>query len=907
VSTRPRIVARDAELARLVSFVTGETPWRALVLTGAPGIGKTTLWQEAMAVAREREVVVLAARPAEQEVQLAFTAVADLLDGVDSTDLATVPAPQVRALEIALFRTDPRDESADPSAVAAGLTGALRVLSGRGPLLVAVDDAPWLDQASAAALAFAARRLRDHPVRFLLTRRSGEPSAVEEAFGADELARVDVGPISLGATRSMLAERLDLQPPRRALLRLFEVAQGNPLVALELGRLLTEHGGLDEELPGLGGDLFAERIAALSEPVRRVLLALALAGSLDRRELAALAGPLVVQDAVAADVLAADGRRVRPAHPLLAAAARNAATVAQRRAVHLGLAATLADETLRVRHRALATDTADDIVARHAAGVAATAIARGATRDAVELAEHALRLTPADSPERPARLLGLARYLDVAGDWEQLRELLQPRLADLPAGPMRARALIMLSDTAERASHMERYLDLALAECGDDLELRAAVLSAKALHMAINQLRGLDQAEAWAREALEAGRSLGAEVERRALHSLAWVNMLRGRPVDALGSRFAPAPQGWSLYESAVERPAAVRAMVRGHLDQARAALERLRALADERGETVSAAVMHIGLCEIELRAGDVRAAERYLNEWHEWTPPDERHSQELAPARCRALLEVVRGRPAEAGRWAGEAIAAARALDLFREETEARRAAGMAALFAGDAAAAIAQLRPLWEHARHERLDEPGAMPVAPHLVAALIEEGEPDEAAAVTGRLAELAEAQDHPWGLATVLRCRALLRYGSGADAELSDAELEQAATAYERLGLRFDAACSLLVLGRAQRRRRKWAAARSALDRAAAIFADLGADGWSEQVTAELSRVGGRRSAAPGELSETELRVARLAAQGRSNKQIASELYVTVHTVEKHLSHVYAKLGVRSRGQLAAALR
>jgi DNA-binding CsgD family transcriptional regulator len=269
-------------------------------------------------------------------------------------------------------------------------------------------------------------------------------------------------------------------------------------------------------------------------------------------------------------------------------------------------------------------------------------------------------------------------------------------------------------------------------------------------------------------------------------------------------------------------------------------------------------------------------------------------------------MLEVVRGRPAEADRWARQAIAAARALELFREETEARRAAGMAALFAGDAAAAAAHLRPLWDHARHEHLDEPGAMPVAPHLVAALIEEGEPDQAAEITGRLAELAEEQEHPWGLATVLRCRALLRYGSGADAERADTELGRAATAYERLGLRFDAACSLLVLGRAQRRRRKWAAARSALERAAAIFTDLGADGWREQVAAELPRVGGRRSAAPGKLSETELRVARLAAQGFSNKQIASELHVTVHTVEKHLSHVYAKLGVRSRGQLATGL-
>jgi DNA-binding CsgD family transcriptional regulator len=880
-------------------------PSRALVLTGAPGIGKTTLWQAAMAVAREHQVVVHAARPAEQEVQLAFAALADLLDGVDTTDLVAVPAPQVRALEVALYRADPHGEAADWGAVAAGLAGTLRVLSERGPRLIGIDDVPWLDEASATALAFAGRRLLDHPIRFLLTRRPGEPSAVEAAFGADELALVDLGPISLGATRSLLAERLNLQPPRRLLLRLFDAAQGNPLVALELGRQLARDGVLEEELAVLGGDLFTERIAALSEPVRRVLLALALAGSLDRRELAALAGPLVIQDAVASGVLVVDGPRVRPAHPLLAAAARNVAPVSERRTVHLDLAATLTDETLGARHRALATDAADEAVAVQAASAASEAIARGGTRDAIELAEHALRLTPTDSPERAGRLLDLGRYLDVAGEWEQLRELVQPRLADLPAGSTRARALMLLSGTAEPSSQMERYLDEALAECGDDLRLRATVLSTKALTV-INRLRGLDRAEAWAGEALKLGRSLGIEVERRALHSLAWVNVLRGRSVEELSNRFSSAPQGSSLYESALERPAAIRAMVRGHIDQARATFERLRTLADERGETISTDVMHIQLCEIELRAGDVRAAERYLNEWREWTTATDRHSRELAPARCRAMLEVVRGRPEQAYRWVREAIATAQALELFREETEVRRAAGMAALFAGDAAAAVAQLRPLWEHAQREHLDEPGAMPVAPHLVTALIEVGELHEASVIVDRLAELAEEQDHPWGLATVLRCRALIRFGSGADVELADAELEQAATAYERLGLYFDAAWSLLVLGREQRRRRKWAAARSALERAAATFADLGADGWREQVMAELSRVGGRRSAAPGELSETELRVARLAAQGRSNKQIASELYVTVHTVEKHLSHVYAKLGVHSRGQLAAVL-
>jgi DNA-binding CsgD family transcriptional regulator len=133
------------------------------------------------------------------------------------------------------------------------------------------------------------------------------------------------------------------------------------------------------------------------------------------------------------------------------------------------------------------------------------------------------------------------------------------------------------------------------------------------------------------------------------------------------------------------------------------------------------------------------------------------------------------------------------------------------------------------------------------------------------------------------------------------------LGEAADAYGRRGLRFDQARSLLFLGRVQRRHRKWAAARRSLDDAGELFEALGADGWAEQTRGELARIGARRPVAKGDLTPTEQRVARLAAEGLSNKEIAAELVVSVYTVEKHLSHVYAKLGVRSRAQLAPALR
>jgi DNA-binding CsgD family transcriptional regulator len=210
-----------------------------------------------------------------------------------------------------------------------------------------------------------------------------------------------------------------------------------------------------------------------------------------------------------------------------------------------------------------------------------------------------------------------------------------------------------------------------------------------------------------------------------------------------------------------------------------------------------------------------------------------------------------------------------------------------------------------VWEHTRREGVDDPGAFPAAPDLVEALVVSGDLDEARAVAASLAELAEGRDHPWGLASAMRCQAMVSLATDYD-EYGVGLLLDAADSYAACGLRFDQARSLLFLGRAQRRYRKWAAARRSLGEAAEIFDELEAEGWAAQARAELDRTGGRRPASAGELTPTERRVAELAAAGFSNKQIAAELVVSVYTVQKHLSHVYAKLGVRSRTQLAPAV-
>jgi DNA-binding CsgD family transcriptional regulator len=273
---------------------------------------------------------------------------------------------------------------------------------------------------------------------------------------------------------------------------------------------------------------------------------------------------------------------------------------------------------------------------------------------------------------------------------------------------------------------------------------------------------------------------------------------------------------------------------------------------------------------------------------------------------RCRALLAAGRGDAGEAERWATDAIARAGAAGSRWDELEALRALGIARQLSHAPARAAESLGAVWEHGERERVDEPGVFPVAPELVDALSQVGELDAARAVTDRLRALAEAQQHPWALATAKRCAALVRLAPDAYDEDAAAALADAAADYERLGLRFDRARTLFALGRAQRRLRKWGAARDTLQAAATAFDELGSAGWAEQARAELGRVGARRPSPSGELTPAERRTAELAADGLSNKEIAQALYVTVHTVEVHLSRAYAKLGVRSRTQLAGRL-
>jgi DNA-binding CsgD family transcriptional regulator len=901
------VVGRDAELARLEEFVRDAGPGAAMMLIGGPGFGKTTLWEATVKSARHGGARVLTARPAGGPTQLACGGLIDLFDDVGEPELAGLPGPQRRAVEGALMRADPPTEPTPAPMIALGLLGVVRSLAARSRVVIAIDDLHWLDAPSLEALTFVVRRLDDARVAFVLARRPREVGALEAVLARGSIERLEVGPLSLGAVRRLLFERLGLTISRQRLRRIVEATNGNPLFALEVGRSLldTPPGSLEDNIP-LPDSLeqtLGHRVALLAAPVRRALLAVALSEDPRVEQLLTITDADALDDAVDGGVVVLDGGRVRASHPLLATAAENLASARERRELHLSLAVATEDGPAGAVHLALASPRPDAALAKRLAAAANEARSRGQRRQAAVLAAEALRLTPSGAEERPDRVLDLAERLDDAGELRRMTSLLQEELGSLPPGPRRGRAWLLLSesDAVKSRQDQEDYLEQALAECGQDRNLRALILAKKAGHAAAAAVSRLDQAETWGNEARQAADE--AMVRRYALWSLAWPLGLRGRSLDELCAKSCASSDPTAYISASPERVAAKRLFWRGELARARALLDSLSTLADERGDLTSYAMIRMHRVELELRSGNFGAAERLLDEWIESSDFETQFRPQYP--RCRALLEAGRGEPAKAQQWAQETIRLAQASGSMWDELEARRALGIAALIKPAPDQALAGLWPAWEHCQTEGVLDPGAFPVAPELVEALLELERFEDAKGIIDLLHERAAEQDHPWGHVTAERCTAILALARDGYDETSATMLREASADLDRLEARFDSVRCLLALGRAQRRSKQWRGARVTLEQAAAAFDELGSDGWARRARSELERVGGRRRD-DGSLTPSERRVAELAAEGLSNKKIAATLYVTVNTVEVHLSRAYAKLGVNSRTQLAQRL-
>lgn len=893
----PEIVSREEELADLHAFL-GEPGdgLAAVVLEGEAGIGKSTLWLAGVELARAQGMRVLVSRPAEAERGLGHAALGDLFEDVLDDVLPALAAPRRRALEAAMLLDDGPGDPVDHRALAVAVRDVLQLLAEQGPTLIAVDDVQWLDPASSRALAFALRRLADGPLLLLLARRlvdEPQPSGLEQAIAPERLRRLPVRPLSAGSLHRLLRDRLGRPFTRQTLLRIHERAGGNPFFALELARVLDPDTDPVAPLPvpETLAELVRTRLSGLPPPTREALAIAAAAGptseSLLRR---AGVEADALDPAVAAHVIERERGTIRFTHPLLASVLYDDLGD-ERESVHGRIAGVVEDPLLRARHLGLSKAAPDPDTAGVLDAAAGVAAGRGASAVAAELAEQALRLTPPDAlEERHRRALVAARAHHAAGEWVRARAIASSLLAEAGPGPGRAEALVLLAEL-EDVQHSVALLEQAL----DDASARPALLSAVHCRLAW-AMRFRAGAVEHAGTALELADELDDDVLRaqaRAVQGiLGWFAGEGEAPEDlpARARDFPGAVGGEQLVQEATQ------ALVNTSRSEVRALLEQEHAEWRERDEPRAARALW-GLAWVEFWDGRWALAAEYAVRAHDISvqyglevPQD--HLPIAVVAVHRGDLELARAHSQRALALADE--------QFGLHPPQHLAVLGLAAAWSGEPAASLEGLAGADRQAAALGWGEPSVRWWTGDHVELLLEAGRMDDAVRVLDTWEADARRVAREWVLASVTRCRGLVAAARG-DVDQALALLTDAVDEHEAIADPFGRARALLALGVVRRRGRQKRPAREAVEAARDAFESIGAAGWAERARGELGRVGGRTREEG--LTAAERRVAVLAAEGRTNKEIAAALFLGERTVSSHLTRVYAKLGLRSRAELA----
>jgi DNA-binding CsgD family transcriptional regulator/tetratricopeptide (TPR) repeat protein len=873
-------------------------------LEGEPGIGKTALLREF--VAQARDVVLLEAGGDETEVTLDYGAIVQLVSAVPEAAPAALRAP---------------GRARSPFAMGAELLALLGTLQDDAPVVVAVDDAQWLDPPSARTLLFTLRRLHPNRVLAVLTGRPGALDALGPSWARlagdperarrlaltgldrDEVAALAV-PSRLGPLTPAAAERLR------------EHTRGHPLhVRALLGELPPEAfdfaaGPLPA--PRSFAATVQDRVARLDPAARRLVEAAAVAGP---RCTAAAAGaatgcadPIAaLEPAMAAELLAVvPGRtplEVAFPHPLVRAAVYDGLTPARRRELHLAHAH-VASGAASLAHRVAASDGADDRLAAELTAAAERAVAEGALTAAIEHLLDAARVA-AGRPLREAALLRAVDCLGVAGDVPRAQGLREAVLA-CSDSPRRSFALATLTASAGRVEEaMVGLRDVAgRPDFPEHPELQGPVLASLAIVCAYAG----DGAEAiaWARRALGSGEG-GPTVQVTAEQALALGLGLSGRPGEGIAVLSGPSALRVEPEPFEAERMAtrgslkAAAGDLHGAVEDLSAVIRWWRAGTPPRSlpnayATLAEAEYRLGRWDAGLAHADVAVslAEEHDQVW------------ELGYAHAAAsLLLAGRGDRALA---AGHVAALRRALEVAPlpvSVLSAGMAAAHLAWMDGDWDGVLAALAPVRAGEARDAA-ELGAAAWRLMAAEALIRTARFEEAAAMLDAAGPAAAA-----GVAAVERYRL---HGALAHA---GRDLPGAREAFEAGRALAGAAGSPLALAalelehgrflrRTGARRRAIAELRAARER----FETLGAQPFVTRCDAELSACGVRAlGPADGDrdgLTAREQVVSRLVASGKSNRDVAAELYLSTKAVEYHLANVYAKLGIRSRHQLAGRL-
>jgi DNA-binding CsgD family transcriptional regulator len=887
-------------LERLVQRIrVGESA--VLVLRGEAGIGKTALLEFAAERASGCRVARSAGVQAEMELPFAglHQLCAPMLDG-----LRALPAPQQEALEVAFGLHD--GEPPDRFLVALAALSLLAEAAEQLPLVCLIDDAQWLDRASAQVLAFVARRLLAERIAVVFAVR--DPGAGDELAGLPEL-RVDG--LADPEARALLASALPGPVDPRVRERILAETRGNPLALLELPRGLSP-----AELAGGFGlpdarplarrieQRFLQRVGTLPRETQLLLLTAAAEPLGDAGLLWRAAGRFGIGGGAAApaeDVgLIELGARVRFAHPLVRSAVYRGADPSDRRDVHRALAEStdpVRDVDRRAWHRAHATAIPDEAVAAEMVRSAGRAQGRGGLAAAAAFLQRAAELTP-DPAVRVERSLAAARAkLDVA-DAAAASELLAAAALG-PVDELQRARLERLGAQIVFASRRGRDAPPLLLKAARRLDPLDAAMARETFLEAIAS-------------AMFAGR-LGSGPDEREVAEAACPSH-RGhtdgaadRLLDALATRFT---EGYAAsVEPLTEALRAFGGPDGGGADRRWLWLacrlaqdlwddELWHALATggvrvarDTGAFGLLAIMTNFLAASSVHAGDFDAAAVLVDEVDAIT-----EATGLPPFKYAALmLAAARGEPAPA------------LFDFsWRSATERGEGSGLGQLMwltalrhngHGRYADALAEARRACEHE-----DVMAYGWALAELVEAAVRGGRPDEAAAALDRLSVRTRASGTEWALGVEARCRALV---TGDEARYREA--------IERLGrsrAAVELARSRLVYGEWLRRENRRTEARELLRGAHADFSRFGAAAFAERARRELLATGEtvrRLTAATRDgLTPQEVQVARLARDGHTNPEIGARLFISPRTVEYHLRKVFRKLDVGTRKELGAAL-
>jgi len=887
---------------------------RSAVAVGDPGAGKSSLLQVAARLSQRQGRRVLSITPTQFERGLPFAGLAELISQFPHGADKDLPSPQRRALAVALQRAEPDGSDIDALAIPLATRGLLTQLCESEPVALLIDDLQWLDQASVGSLAFAIRGVPAGPHRLtVLVATRPDPDTGTDLIRclAEPRHEIVLRPLEDWAIGQLLRSRLGPRwtPPVSA--GVAQASGGNPLLALEIARAMqvetsnargtTRHGhDAVFPVPASLADLLRERVAQLPQHAHEVLLLASAAGRITVTQLQGVVEQArlwpALEAATDADVAIVNaGSVVTFTHPLLASAIYDTATSAERRRVHRVLAEMLGDPVQRARHRYSSITVPDEAVAAELERAADISRSRGAQQLAGELLEAAAQATPADlyATAGWSRWLRAVDTYNRAGD-EAAAQAALDKAAGLATVPQQqAQMLLRRARLVGKITEARSLAEKAFRLATPGSEVRAAILERLSAYHRVEghgsiALRLSQMAITEAAALKRSDIQVAALYERQAIERIWGV----GQPQQTLRD-IEPLSDGSDLSL----RWACARGFQAAWNDET--AEKHVRdgiAWAVDGGQYGHLASLYISLIVFLIRASKVRQAQAALDESDRvgaWTTSDSAQEAmgrvmvkalagDLDAARAAAQRALQRPQISGSPYWRGGFLAqigfveaSARnwhpALKALRE---------LADIFAVTNMVDLEQL--LWGVDYADAGLQVGALPDVEAAIAILRRQ-------AASGR----------PDADVAADRCQALLAATRGD----VDNALHQLRKIIDQSGSEspFETARSRLALGQVYRRAGYKGMASQALNAAADAFDELGIPQWAQRAQDEAARVGLHPTTSV--LTETERRVAELVAAGYSNQETATELFMSVKTVEANLTRIYRKLSVRSRTELA----